>query len=51
MHYSKKLTSKFKKQVMDDYGEDISLNTADLELFKLARLVEAIYPEPPISTK
>lgn len=48
MHYSKKLTAMFKKQVRDDFGEDISLEDADLELFRLARLVEAIYPDPPI---
>ena len=48
MHYSKTLTSKFQKQVKKDFGEDISLKVADLELFKIARLVETLFPNPPL---
>lgn len=48
MHYSKNLTSKFQKQVKKDFGEDISLKVADLELFMIARLVETLFPNPPL---
>lgn len=42
MHYSKELVSRFKGQYEKSFGLEISLEVADLELYRLARLLEIL---------
>lgn len=43
MHYSKDLVSRFQKQYQKCFGLEITLEVADLELYRLARLTEVLY--------
>ena len=43
MHYSKDLIARFQKQYLESYGLEISEESAELELFRLARLLEIFY--------
>lgn len=46
MKYSEKLLHRFQKTYAERFGEHITLEVADAELNKLARFVEAVYPDP-----
>lgn len=46
MTYSEKLLHRFQKAYAERFGEHITLEVADAELNKLARLVETLLPEP-----
>lgn len=43
MHYSKDLVSRFKKQYQRAFGLEITPEVADLELYRLARLLEVLH--------
>lgn len=43
MHYSKELVSKFRKQYQRAFGLEIAPEVADLELYRLARLIQVLH--------
>lgn len=43
MRYSKDLLSRFRKQYQQAFGLEITLEVADLELYRLARLLEVLH--------
>lgn len=43
MHYSKDLVSKFRRQYQQAFGLEITPEVADLELYRLARLIQVLH--------
>ena len=48
MKYSEKLLNRFQNTHTNKFGEHITIEVADVELNKLARLVEVLFPTPEI---
>ena len=48
MRYSEKLLNRFQETCTNKFGEHITTEVADVELNKLARLVEMLFPTPEV---